>query len=54
MPAAILIAEDQALIAELPATVLTAEGYTVRCVYDGSETLALATLVPPDLFLADV
>ncbi len=54
MSATILIADDEAFIVDLLATLLEDEGFTVLRAYDGAEALAIAERERPDLILSDV
>jgi DNA-binding response OmpR family regulator len=50
----ILVADDDAWILRMIATVLEKRGYTVDTACDGEEAVALAELRPPDLLITDV
>ena len=50
----ILIVEDEVAIAHMYQFKLQQSGYDVECAYDGSEGLALAEKIKPDLILLDL
>jgi DNA-binding response OmpR family regulator len=50
----VLVADDDAWIVRMIATVLEKRGYTVETAADGEEALALAEQRPPDLLITDV
>ena len=50
----ILVAEDDAAIADVLVEVLTDEGYTVQTVASGTDALAALQAEPPDLALIDL
>jgi two-component system response regulator MprA len=54
MPARILVAEDDALVAASVRRALEYEGFTVTVVGDGPAALGLAVAEPPDLVVLDV
>jgi len=54
MDRSILVVDDDHDVARALADLLTAEGYRVRCAFDGHEALREITREPPDLVLADV
>jgi CheY-like chemotaxis protein len=54
MSRSILVVDDDQAVVRALADLLTAEGYRVRCAYDGHEALREITREPPDLVLSDV
>lgn len=54
MPPVVLVADDDAWILRMVATVLEKRGYTVIIANDGEEALQKALITPPDLLITDV
>jgi DNA-binding response OmpR family regulator len=54
MDPSILVVDDDTTIAAILAEFLTAEGYRVRCAYDGEAALREIERTPPDLVVSDV
>lgn len=54
MPPVVLVADDDAWILRMVATVLEKRGYTVLTASDGEEALQKALVTPPDLLITDV
>ena len=54
MPVRVLIAEDEANIAEALRFILGREGYEVACVVDGESALRRLRSDPPDVLMLDV
>ncbi|MEZ4400336.1 MAG: response regulator [Kofleriaceae bacterium] len=54
MPPVVLVADDDAWILRMVATVLEKRGYQVMTATDGEEALTLALGTPPDLLITDV
>lgn len=52
-PPMILVADDEAAIAEMVATILRDEGYDVYCVSDGESVLLAIQIEAPDLLIMD-
>jgi DNA-binding response OmpR family regulator len=50
----VLVAEDEAPLADALADVLEDEGYRVRCVNDGEAALKEVETAPPDLIISDI
>lgn len=50
----VLIVDDEVVIADTLAMILTRNGILAMTAYDGQSALSLARLVPPDLLLTDV
>jgi CheY-like chemotaxis protein len=54
VPPVVLVADDDAWILRMVATVLEKRGYTVITAVDGEDALARALVDPPDLLITDV
>lgn len=54
VPPVVLVADDDAWILRMVATVLEKRGYTVIIANDGEEALQKALVTPPDLLITDV
>jgi two-component system OmpR family response regulator len=54
VPPVVLVADDDAWILRMVATVLEKRGYTVVIANDGEEALSKALITPPDLLITDV
>ena len=54
MPPHVLVADDDAWILRMVATVLEKRGYSVETAVDGEDALARALARPPDLLITDV
>jgi DNA-binding response OmpR family regulator len=54
MPPHVLVADDDAWILRMVATVLEKRGYSVETAVDGEDALARAIARPPDLLITDV
>jgi CheY-like chemotaxis protein len=52
--ARIIVVDDNRAIADMLAVVLSDQGYTVQCAYDGEAALALIQGQPPDLLILDL
>jgi DNA-binding response OmpR family regulator len=50
----VLVVDDERVIADTLAVILTRSGFTVMTAYDGESALELASAVAPDLLLSDV
>jgi CheY-like chemotaxis protein len=50
----VLVAEDEAPLADVLADILKDEGYKVRCVNDGEAALKEVETEPPDLIISDI
>jgi DNA-binding response OmpR family regulator len=50
----ILVVDDEAIIADTLAVILSKQGYMAMVAYDGKSALEIAEIVPPDLLLSDV
>ncbi len=50
----VLVVDDEAIIADTLAVILSKEGYTAMVAYDGNSALEIAEVSPPDLLLSDV
>jgi len=50
----VLVVDDEAVIADTLATILSRHGFSTLVAYDGNAALEAAKLVPPDLLLTDV
>lgn len=50
----VLVAEDEAPLADVLADILEDEGYRVRCVNDGEAALKEVEATPPDLIISDI
>ena len=50
----VLVAEDEAPLADVLTDLLEDEGYRVRCVTDGEAALKEVEAAPPDLVISDV
>jgi len=50
----VLVAEDEAPLADVLADILEDEGYQVRCVTDGEAALKEVEAAPPDLIISDI
>jgi DNA-binding response OmpR family regulator len=49
----VLVVDDEPVIADTLAEILTQSGYAAMVAYDGESALETAALVPPDLLIAD-
>ena len=49
----VLVVDDEPIVADTLAEILTRSGYAAMAVYDGESALETAALVPPDLLIAD-
>ena len=52
--AKVLIADDERVIADTLATILTQAGFETRAVYSGEEALGMLRLFNPDMLISDV
>jgi two-component system, OmpR family, response regulator ChvI len=52
--ASILVVDDDRDLCDLLDALLTAEGYRIRCVYDGETAWEAVQQEPPDLILSDI
>ena len=52
--ARIIVVDDTRAIADMLAVVLSDQGYTVQCAYEGQAMLALIQAQPPDLLILDL
>ena len=52
--ASILVVDDDRDLCDLLDALLTAEGYGIRCVYDGETAWEAVQQEPPDLILSDI
>jgi DNA-binding response OmpR family regulator len=52
--ASVLIVDDETVIADALAEILTKEGYKAFAAYDGVDAIDIALANPPDLLLTDV
>lgn len=50
----VLVVDDEAVIADTLAVILSQHGFATMVAYDGKSALQIAELVPPDLLLTDV
>ncbi len=50
----VLVADDECIIADTLKTILDRNGFEVKAVYSGEESVAVAEVWPPDIFLTDV
>jgi DNA-binding response OmpR family regulator len=50
----LLVVDDESVIADTLAEILTRSGYAAMPAYDGEEALETALLMPPELLLTDV
>ena len=50
----IIVADDERVIADTLATILTLDGFEARAVYSGEEALQLAATFLPDMLVSDV
>jgi len=50
----VLVVDDESVIAETVAAILSQSGYAVTTAYDGPEALEIALLSPPELLITDV
>jgi CheY-like chemotaxis protein len=50
----ILIADDEAVIADTLATILNQKGYKATCVYSGEEAVFASQSAEPDILISDV
>lgn len=50
----VLIVDDEQIIADTLAVILSRSGYTTRAVYDGKTALEIANEDPPSLLISDV
>ena len=50
----ILVVDDERVIADTLAAILTSQGFAVIAAYDAESALDFAGIVPPDLLLSDV
>ncbi|MGD0733288.1 MAG: response regulator [Terracidiphilus sp.] len=50
----VLVVDDESVIADTLAEILTLRGYAAMPVYDGEEALETALLAPPELLITDV
>jgi len=48
------VVDDESVIAETVAAILSQSGYAVTTAYDGPEALEIALLSPPELLITDV
>jgi DNA-binding response OmpR family regulator len=51
---AVLVVDDEAVIADTLAVILSQHGFATMVAYDGTTALRIAQTVPPDLLLTDV
>jgi DNA-binding response OmpR family regulator len=49
----VLVVDDEPIVADTLAEILTRSGYAAMAVYDGESALETAALMPPDLLIAD-
>jgi CheY-like chemotaxis protein len=50
----VLVVDDERVIADTLATILSRNGFAPMIAYDGKTALELAAIIPPDLLLTDV
>jgi CheY-like chemotaxis protein len=50
----VLVVDDESVIAETVAAILSRSGYAAMTAYDGPEALEIALLTPPELLITDV
>jgi DNA-binding NtrC family response regulator len=50
----VLIVDDETIIADTLAAILSQHGFMAMVAYDGASALKIAEIVPPDLLLSDV
>ncbi len=50
----VLVVDDEALIADTTATILSMRGYEAMAAYDGNDALEAALLSPPHMVITDV
>ncbi len=50
----VLIVDDEAVIADTLAVILTQAGFTAMVAYDGQDALEMVKIIPPNLLLTDV
>ncbi len=50
----VLVVDDEAVIADTLAVILSQHGFATMVAYDGKSALRLAQTIPPDLLLTDV
>jgi CheY-like chemotaxis protein len=50
----VLVVDDESVIAETVAAILSRSGYAATTAYDGPEALEIALLTPPELLITDV
>lgn len=50
----VLVVDDEQVIADTLAAILSRSGYTALTAYDGASALEIATLIPPQLVITDV
>ena len=50
----VLVVDDESVIAETVAAILSRSGYAVMTAYDGQEAMEIALLTPPELLITDV
>ncbi len=50
----VLVVDDEALIADTTATILSMSGYEATAAYDGNDALEAALLSPPHMVITDV
>ncbi len=53
-PPVVLIVDDEPIIADTLAAILTHHGFAAMSAYDGEHALALAETIPPELLISDV
>lgn len=50
----VLVVDDESVIAETVAAILSRSGYATMTAYDGEEAMEIALLTPPELLITDV